>query len=132
MRTQHIALSLALSMGGLFTQGPAAAQEYRGTAEQQMACAPDVWRLCSDQIPDVNRIVGCLQHNTPQLSRGCRAVFESNAAAAPQPSPNGRMVRARPYVPPSPRQYEMQAGPPTYGPNGMPGGPLPPPYYDEE
>ena len=44
-----------------------------------MACTPDVWRLCSDQIPDVGRIVACLRQNTPQLSNGCRAVFESSA-----------------------------------------------------
>ena len=61
------------------------AEEYRGTMEQQMACTPDVWRLCGDQIPDVNRIVGCLRQNTAQLSRPCRAVFDSNASV-PQPS----------------------------------------------
>ena len=49
------------------------AEEYRGTMEQQMACTPDVWRLCGDQIPDVNRIVACLQRNTPNLSGACRA-----------------------------------------------------------
>ena len=44
-----------------------------------MACTPDVWRLCSDQVPDVGRIVACLRQNTPQLSNNCRAVFETNA-----------------------------------------------------
>ena len=44
-----------------------------------MACTPDVWRLCGDQIPDVSRIVACLRQNTPQLSSNCRAVFESSA-----------------------------------------------------
>ena len=71
------------------------AEEYRGTWEQQMACTPDVWRLCGDQIPDVNRIVACLQRNTPSLSSGCRAVFESNNSM-PQsqavPPPRGRAV----------------------------------------
>jgi hypothetical protein len=69
----------------------ALADEYRGSWEQQMACTPDVWRLCGDQIPDVNRIVACLQRNTPNLSSGCRAVFESNnsmpqSRGAPPPS----------------------------------------------
>ena len=41
-----------------------------------MACTPDVWRLCSAQIPDVSRIVGCLRQNTEQLSNPCKAVFE--------------------------------------------------------
>ena len=43
-----------------------------------MACTPDVWRLCSGQIPDVDRIVACLRQNTPQLSDGCRAVGEAS------------------------------------------------------
>ncbi len=80
------------------------AEEYRGTMEQQMACTPDVWRLCGDQIPDVNRIVACLQRNTPNLSSGCRAVFESNNTmpqAAPPPS-RGRAA------PPPPRMAPQQ------------------------
>jgi len=86
MRARRIVLSLAIAIGGgLAAQNTAVAEEYRGTWEQQMACTPDVWRLCSDQIPDVNRIVTCLRQNTPQLSNNCRAVFESNASAPEQP-----------------------------------------------
>src|SRR6476646_12006703 len=85
MRTQHIVLPLALTIGGLGAAANAAlAEENRGTWEQQMACTPDVWRLCGDQIPDVGRIVTCLRQNTPQLSNNCRAVFESNASAQPR------------------------------------------------
>jgi hypothetical protein len=79
MQTQRIVLGLAVAIAGIGTVAPASSQEYRGTWEQQMACTPDVWRLCGDQIPDVSRIVACLRQNTPQLSNGCRAVFESNA-----------------------------------------------------
>ena len=125
MRTQGIALGLALSIGGLILE-PAVAQEYRGTSQQQMACTPDVWRLCSDQIPDVGRIVACLQRNTPQLSRGCRAVFESDVTSSAR-GPNGRMARSRPYGAPPP-SYGMQPGP-SYG---MQPWPPPAPYYDEE
>jgi hypothetical protein len=82
MQTKRIVLSLVLSTGcGIAI--PASAEEYRGTWEQQMACTPDVWRLCSDQVPDVSRIVACLRQNTPQLSNGCRAVFESSASSQP-------------------------------------------------
>ena len=84
MRTERIALGMALAIGGAIAQGAAIAEEYRGTLEQQMACTPDVWRLCSDQIPDVSRITACLRQNTPQLSSGCRAVFESNNQMPPQ------------------------------------------------
>ena len=79
MHTQRIVLGLAVVIAGIGTAIPASAQEYRGTWEQQMACTPDVWRLCGDQIPDVSRIVACLRQNTPQLSSNCRAVFESSA-----------------------------------------------------
>ena len=106
MRTERIALGLALAVGGMVAQGAAFAQENRGTVEQQMACTPDVWRLCSDQIPDVNRITACLQQNTPQLSTACRAVFQSNNQMPPQqPVPRGRAVPTRRYnaAPPPPR-----------------------------
>jgi hypothetical protein len=58
-----------------------------------MVCRPDVWRLCSGQIPDVDRIVASLRQNTPQLSDGCRAVFASNNQVPQQqhqPVPRGR------------------------------------------
>jgi len=114
MQTKRVVLSLALSVGcGVAVQSMASAQEYRGTWEQQMACTPDVWRLCSDQIPDVNRIVACLRQNTPQLSNNCRAVFESNNSAQ-QPAPRAVQPRARAAPPVQPQ-------------------PLPPrPSYDDE
>jgi hypothetical protein len=78
--------SLVVLVGSMIAwQNIAVAEEYRGTMEQQMACTPDVFRLCGSEIPDANRIVGCLRQNTAQLSRPCRAVFDSNASAA-QPS----------------------------------------------
>jgi hypothetical protein len=95
MHMKRVALRLALSIGcGIAIHNAASAEEYRGTWEQQMACTPDVWRLCSDQIPDVNRIVGCLRQNTPQLSNNCRAVFESNNSM-PTP-PRSRLAPAPP------------------------------------
>jgi hypothetical protein len=90
MRAHRILLSFAISVScGVAYETPAFSQEYRGTMEQQMACTPDVFRLCGAQIPDVNRIVACLQQNTPQLSGPCRAVFDSSASSntgAPPPS----------------------------------------------
>ena len=98
MRTRRIVLTLALSIGGILILNAASAREYRGTFEQQMACTPDVWRLCSEEIPDVNRITACLQQHTPNLSDACRAVFEAENSV-PQPVPHGR------YAPP-PRPYD--------------------------
>jgi len=92
MRSARIILGLVFATG---VAQAAYAEEYRGTWEQQMACTPDVWRLCGDQIPDVTRITACLRQNTPNLSSGCRAVFEANnsvpqSQAAPPPQQRGR------------------------------------------
>jgi len=90
MRVKSAVLGVLVAGAGGVAAQTALADEYRGTFEQQMACTPDVWRLCSDQIPDVNRIVACLRQNTPQLSDGCRAVFESNdSAPGAQPRQHG-------------------------------------------
>src|SRR6266849_10690749 len=98
MRARLFVLSLAISIGcGIAVQKPAVSQENRGTMEQQMACTPDVFRFCGEQIPDANRIVACLRQNTPQLSGPCRSVFESNASMPQQPEPNGRNDRPRSY-----------------------------------
>ena len=117
MRVNRIALSLVVA-AGLAVQGAASAQENRGTMEQQMACTPDVWRLCFDQIPDAGRITACLRQNTPQLSGACRAVFESNASVSQQTAqtaPQARRRQAQPQVQPhvqvQPRVYEVQPAP---------------------
>ncbi|MEN3348259.1 MAG: hypothetical protein V7632_1894 [Bradyrhizobium sp.] len=96
-QTHRIVLSLAIVIGGAAAATPALSQEYRGTWEQQMACTPDVMRLCSDQIPDTNRIVACLRQNTALLGSSCRAVFESQAQqqAEQQPRTQGRAPQPR-------------------------------------
>ena len=95
MRAPRFVVIPAMSLAcGIGMQHAAQSQEYRGTFEQQLACTGDVLSLCGDQIPDTNRIVACLRQNTPQLSDGCRAVFESNASVPQQASPQ----------PPSPQQ----------------------------
>ena len=63
---------------------PALASD-RGSAEDQLACTPDVYRLCSQFIPDEDAIVSCLKSNKPTLSAGCKKVF-SRPQPAPQPN----------------------------------------------
>jgi hypothetical protein len=89
MLMQRMILSVVLSTGGLLVQGAAVAQDNRGTMEQQMACTPDVMRLCGAQIPDIDRIVACLRYNVPQLSPQCRAVFEPADSTQAQPPRRG-------------------------------------------
>jgi len=98
MRVQPVAKSLAIAIvSGIAVQNPAFAEEYRGTLAQQLACTPDVFRLCGDQIPDTNRIVACLRQNTAQLSSDCRSVFESNASASPEAMPRRGNAQPRSY-----------------------------------
>ena len=98
MRVNPVAMNLAVAIvSGIAVQNPAVAEEYRGTLAQQLACTPDVFRLCGDQIPDTNRIVACLRQNTALLSGDCRAVFESNASASPEAAPGRRNDRPRSY-----------------------------------
>jgi hypothetical protein len=114
MRMQRIILGVALSTtGAVAAQGPAHSEEYQGTWAQRMACTPDVMRLCSDQIPDANRIVACLRQNTPQLGSACRAVFESNASAQPKSPPPGVQQQGVPRA----RAPQPQTQPPSAQPN---------------
>jgi hypothetical protein len=93
---QRIVLNLVVAIVSTVTvQGAAFAQQHSGTLEQQMACTPDVFRLCGAQIPDENRIVACLRQNTVSLSGPCRAVFESNNSVL-QSQPMAPARRAAP------------------------------------
>jgi hypothetical protein len=90
-------LTLSIGCSVAFLNPAHSQQQYPGTMAQQMACTPDVWRLCSAQIPDIDRIVACLRQNTPQLSGACRAVFESNASTSDPKAPRRRDERPRSY-----------------------------------
>ena len=43
--------------------------------EDQMACTPDVYRLCASSIPDEDAIVACLTKHKTTLSPACSKVF---------------------------------------------------------
>jgi hypothetical protein len=43
-----------------------------GTPEAREACTPDVFRLCSAQIPDADEITACLRKKNTELSAVCR------------------------------------------------------------
>jgi hypothetical protein len=68
------------------------AQENRGTPEQQAACAPDAFRLCSNYIPDPGGVASCLRQRRAELSGACRSVFDQAARAADPPR-SGRSAR---------------------------------------
>ena len=65
----------------------------RGTPEQQAACAPDAFRLCSSYIPDPGRVQNCLRQQTAGLSAFCRELFEQHTGAAATTRPKLRHAR---------------------------------------
>lgn len=95
-----------LPMAALLLAGfSALAQENRGTEQQRIACTPDVLRLCSSDIPNVDRIVACLRREKSLLSPGCRQAFEVeatasraalNSGAGPHHAPRRHFARHRP------------------------------------
>ena len=80
----HALLAALVSVGS-----SALAQEYRGSEQQRIACTPDVFRLCSWEIPNVDRIIACLRREKPRLSVGCREVFEMEPASSRAATNNG-------------------------------------------
>jgi hypothetical protein len=63
---------LAAVLGLSCTQALAQSQ-----AEGQQACGNDAFALCSDAIPDANRIAACLSRNFSRVSAPCRAYMAS-------------------------------------------------------
>lgn len=53
-----------------------------GTDAQRAACTPDVFRLCSSDIPNVTRIVACLKREKSRLSPACQQVFNTQTPPA--------------------------------------------------
>jgi hypothetical protein len=51
------------------------------TQEQEAMCTSDAFRVCSSEIPDVQRVTACMIRNKSQLSAGCRAVMDASAPA---------------------------------------------------
>jgi hypothetical protein len=50
--------------------------------EAQLQCSGDAFRLCSSEIPNVERITACMKRQRELLSPGCRGVMERDEAAA--------------------------------------------------
>jgi len=63
------------------SRSPFCRASYGYTDDQQQACTGDAFRLCSSDIPDVDRITACMIRNKSQLSPGCRVFFR----AGPEP-----------------------------------------------
>ena len=68
-----LALPAALIFGGLSVA--TAQSRYQGSAEARQACTPDAMRLCSEFIPDAERVKACMLRKRAQLSQACRVAM---------------------------------------------------------
>jgi hypothetical protein len=68
-------LGLAILLVVASARSAAAADQ--ASERERRACTPDVFRLCSEFIPDAARITHCLQKKVRLLNPECRSVFAS-------------------------------------------------------
>jgi hypothetical protein len=82
--TRYFYLAIVFATLAAASAPPVLAQsdEYRGTAAQQKACRPNVFKFCAGEIPDVRKITACLRRHIAQLTPDCQAIF---LAAEQQP-----------------------------------------------
>src|SRR5439155_4204101 len=80
----HAGLMLATAIA--VSMLPATGRAY--TPEQEQACTSDAFRLCSSEIPDVERVTACMVAKKSQLSPPCRAQL--------RPDPEPPEAAARP------------------------------------
>ena len=93
VRSRGLAPGLMLATALSFSLLPTAGQAY--TPEQQQACTGDAFRLCSSEIPDVDRVTACMIARKAELSPGCRVFFRSG----PEPVADaGAPMNIRPHA----------------------------------
>jgi hypothetical protein len=92
--TGNFQFGLMLATALAFAMLPGASRAY--TPEQEQACTNDAFRLCSAEIPDVDRVTACMARNKSQLSPGCRAQFRPDPVAVVTPVAAGRPLSIKP------------------------------------
>jgi hypothetical protein len=78
VRFRNLQFALMLATALPVSLWPAASEAY--TPEQQQACSDDAFRLCSSDIPDVDRVTACMIRKQDQLTPGCRVYFKPSEA----------------------------------------------------
>jgi hypothetical protein len=110
VRSRIFQFGLMLAAALSVSMSPTASQGY--TPEEQQACSGDAMRLCSAEIPDVDRITVCMIRNKSQLSPPCRVFFrpDPEPVAAPgarkplgiKPATTRKPVSVKPSKPKKP------------------------------
>ena len=93
-RSRNFQLGLMIATALSFSMLPSVGRAY--TPEQQQACSDDAFRLCSAEIPDVDRVTVCMIRNKSQLSPGCRVFFRPEPESAVTPVVAGSPLSIRP------------------------------------
>jgi hypothetical protein len=94
VRSRNFRLSLMLATALPVSMLPTAGRAY--TPDQQQACSGDAFRLCSAEIPDVDRVTVCMIRNKSQLSPECRVFFRPEPEPEVTPIATGRPLSIRP------------------------------------
>ena len=95
VRSSHFQFGLLLATVLSFSMLPTAGRAY--TPEQEQACSNDAFRLCSADIPDVDRVTACMVRKKEQLTPGCRVYFRSpEPERAVMPVNTGRPLSIKP------------------------------------
>jgi len=58
-----------------------------GTAEERAACTPDVFRLCSSEIPSVSGVIACMKAKRGELSPACKVVVDRHLGVQSNQNP---------------------------------------------
>jgi len=70
----RVVLALAILASASTLRAPAE------TLEERQACTPDAQSLCADEIPDRERVYGCLVRKVNQLSPACKKIISGSIA----------------------------------------------------
>ena len=81
IRQAGLVVAFAVSFSAL-----SSSSSFAFSAEAQQMCTGDAFRLCGEEIPDVDRVKACMIRKQTQLSPDCRVYFHPDpptAAARP-------------------------------------------------
>ena len=96
-RISNFGLGLMLATAVSVSMLPTSGQAY--TPEQEQACTSDAFRLCSSEIPNVDRVTACMVAKKSQLSPPCRAQFRGPEPREATSAPAGKPMTIRPAGP---------------------------------
>jgi hypothetical protein len=88
MRSVHFICCLALLAGGFVCHPNDAGAQDADAA--RAACTPDAMRLCSEFIPDVAKVTGCMHAKSSELSPACRTAMAGGASRGSGGSDDGK------------------------------------------